>query len=126
MILDDNDKRAIKIISGISRYDEKTVMDIFRAVMQMAVIEIEYKKGTIEPDINKECVVTIPGVCDLNMDYYDQVMGSKKMTNIEFNASPKKAIIAEINAYMAGEESPDLRKIKSEIQDTFKLTVDIE
>lgn len=126
MILDDNDKRAIKIISGISRYDEKTVIDIFRAVMQMAVVEVAIKKGYDEPDIDKECIITIPGVCDLKMDCYDKTIGIKHMTNIDFEASPKKAIIAEINAYEEGEESPDLRKIKAEIQDTFKLVVDIE
>lgn len=127
MILDDDDRRALKVISSISRYDEKTIIEMFRAVMQMAVIEILRKKSYDEDDIDKECSITIPGVCKLKMDYYDSVKDNKGfITEVEFEAKPKKAIVAEINAFLEGEDTPDLRKMKAEIKDQFKVTVGLE
>lgn len=127
MILDDDDKRAIKIISSISLFDEKTITTVFRAVMQMAGIEIRAKKDLDENDENKKCFITIPGVCKLYIDYYDSVKGNKGViTEVELEAEAKRALIAEINAVSGGEETPDLRKIKSEISDAFKISLDLE
>lgn len=117
MIMDDEDKRYIKIISAIARKDDKEIIEVFRATLQAAVKEIHAG--------NNELV--IPGVCKLKIDYYESPKNAKGYTlNVNLEAEARRALIAEIAAIQDGEETPDLRRIKEEIKDTFKLTVDIE
>ncbi len=117
MILDENDKRFLNIIQAISRLDQTIILEVFRSTLQAAVKEIY--AGTNE--------LTIPGVCSLKISYYDQVKNAKGMTlHVDLEAEPKRALVAEISSILEGNETPDLRKIKEEIKDKFKLTVDVE
>ena len=128
MILDEDDKLALGRLQAISCIDQKVIMNVFRAVLQSVVKEI-YAEGNVgvSSTENKKTSVTIPGVCHLDIDYYDVVVGNKGASiHVDMIATPKKALLAEITAISSGDETSDLRNIKEEIKDKFKLDVDIE
>lgn len=123
MILDDDDKKALNTIASIARMDVKSVSEVFRATLQTAVKEV-YAEGKNTSD--GKIHFTIPGVCKLTAEIYDDHKGKYCVTKIDLEAVPKKALVAEINSINLGEETPDTKRIKEEIKDTFKMQLDVE
>lgn len=123
MILDDEDKLYMNRIATMAMMDVKTVTNVFRAVLQTAVKEV-YASGKNTSD---GCIYfTIPGVCKLKADIYDDHKGRYCVTKVDLEATPKKALLAEINAINLGEETPDLKQMKENIKDHFKIKLDVE
>jgi len=116
-IFDEEDKIALNELHSISRLDTKVVVEVIRALIQSA-IKSTYA-GTNE--------FTIPGIAKIKFEYHDKVEGTRGVrTEVILEAIPKKALISEINLISEGSETSDLRQIKEEIRDSFRMTVGVD
>jgi hypothetical protein len=114
---DDQDERFLGIISAISRLEKKVVVEVFRATIQAAIKEIYAGNNKL----------VIPFICKLDIEYHDVIKNSKgHQAEVTLEATPQKALIAEINLISEGEETKDFQKIKEEINDHFRITLELE
>ena len=114
---DEDDKLFLNRICSVSRLEKSVVEEVLNAILIVTNLEIYAER-------NK---VTIPGICELSIDYFDNVKGNKGViTQVNLDAKPKKALINEINCISEGSHTTTAKSFKQEVYDRFRLTVGVD
>lgn len=114
---DEDDKNFLNRICSVSRLDKSVVEEVLNSILIVTNLEIYGER-------NK---VTIPGICELSIDYCDEVKGNKGVvTKVTLEAKPKKALVNEINCISEGAHTTTGKSFKQDIYDRFRQTVGVD
>lgn len=114
---DEEDELFLNRICSVSRLDKNVIVEVLNSILMVINVEIYAERNR----------AVIPGICALDIEYHDKVKGNKGvLTEVLLEASPKKALINEINCISEGEETTTERYFKEAIKDKFKTIVGVE
>jgi len=115
-VLTDKEKLYVDRIAAISRKDKSAVIDVLMACLVSGTIEL----------LSGRDEISIPFLCDLKIDYKDVEIKTGRITEVNLEAKPCRALVEEIIAISEGDELPSERFFKAGITKKFRALLDIE
>ena len=119
MLLQKEDREFLEKIASVSKHDKSVVYDVMRALLFTYTLEIY--KGIEKKDYKPK--LTVPFLCNLEVDYEDEVTSKGVISRVKMNAVPQNALIDEINHICAQEETPSYKSIEKQLEEKFKKII---
>ncbi|HPJ86596.1 MAG TPA: hypothetical protein PLU55_00620 [Candidatus Pacearchaeota archaeon] len=122
MILQKDDDEFLNKLSAFSRQDKTVVYDVMRSFIFACGLEIRKK---IEDDSEGEVKITIPFLCNLFINFEDELTNKGVVSKVVMRAEPQDAIIDEINSIVGEFETITEKQLLKQMETKYRKILDI-